>query len=63
MFKSVPEAKPMEPMEPIEIKSMEPMEAKFTAVKSEAAMAKFTACHPWMFTQSAENSGLSLDNP
>jgi hypothetical protein len=43
MLKSVPEAKPMEPMDPIEIKSMEPMEAKFTAVKSEAAMAKFTA--------------------
>jgi len=43
MLKSVPEAKPMEPMDPIEIKSMEPMEAKFMAVESEAAMAKFTA--------------------
>src|SRR5712692_405604 len=43
MFKSVPEAKSMEPMEPIEIKSMEPTETKFTTVKPEGTRSEVAA--------------------
>src|SRR6266446_7986258 len=43
MFKSVPEAKSMEPMEPIEIKSMEPTEAKFTAAEPEGTGSEVAA--------------------
>jgi hypothetical protein len=43
MFKSVPEAKSMEPMEPIEVKSMEPTEAEFTAAEPEGTGSEMAA--------------------
>jgi hypothetical protein len=43
MFKSVPEAKSMEPMEPIEVKSMEPTEAEFAAAEPEGTGSEMAA--------------------
>jgi hypothetical protein len=43
MFKSVPEAKSMEPIEPIEVKSMKPTEAEFAAAEPEGTGSEMTA--------------------